>query len=147
MVTDCVDSGRSTGGYVTVLGGGAIGWCSKLQIFVTLSTTEAEYVCSVEAGKEIIWMRNLMHEMGYTVKSSSPLMIDNMSAVCVTRNPEHHGRMKQLDLRFFWLREQVENGIIATYHITGTAQVADILTKALPLPKVKYCRDLMGILL
>src|SRR3954454_16447070 len=38
---DCKDSGRSTGGYVTMLGGGAIGWSSKLQSFVTLSTTEA----------------------------------------------------------------------------------------------------------
>jgi hypothetical protein len=130
---------------VTILGGGAIGWSSKLQTFVTLSTTEAEYVAAVEAGKEILWMRNLMHEMGYTVKVSSPLMIDNLSALSVTKNPEHHGRMKQLDLRFFWLRDQVENGVIVTHHIPGTAQVADILTKALPLAKVKFCREMMGI--
>lgn len=70
-----------------MLGGGAIGWSSKLQTFVTLSTTEAEYVCAVEAGKEILWMRNLMDEMGYTVKVASPLMIDNMSALSVTKNP------------------------------------------------------------
>jgi len=50
---DCIDSGRSTGGYVTMMAGGAIGWGSKLQSIVALSTTEAEFVSAVEAGKEI----------------------------------------------------------------------------------------------
>ena len=51
---DCVDSGHSTSGYITLLAGGAIGWSSKLQSIVTLSTTEVEYVAAVEAGKEIV---------------------------------------------------------------------------------------------
>jgi hypothetical protein len=117
---NCVDTGCSTGGYVTVLGGGAVGWCSKLQTFVTLSTTEAEFVSAVGAGKEIIWMQNIMHEMSYTVKGSSPLMIDNDSAVCVTKDPEHHDCMKQLDLCLFWLRKKVESGVISTHYIPGT---------------------------
>lgn len=32
---------------------------------VTLSTAEAEYICAVEAGKEIAWMRNILSELGY----------------------------------------------------------------------------------
>lgn len=143
---DCPDSGRSTGGYLTVLGGGAIGWSSKLQPFVTLSTTESEYIAAVEAGKEVLWMRNILKEMGYCLDQASPLRIDNQSAVSVTKNPEHHGRMKQLDLSYYWLREVVEDKKVAPIHIAGTEQVADILTKALPLPKVQYCRKLMGII-
>jgi hypothetical protein len=142
---DCPDSGRSTGGYVTVLAGGAIGWSSKLQPFVTLSTTEAEYVAAVEAGKEILWMRNLMQEMQFPVTVASPLRIDNQSALSVTKNPEHHGRMKQLDLRYFWLRDTVEQKIIAPDFIPGAEQVADSLTKALPIPKIEFCRKEMGL--
>ena len=52
---DCKDSGRSTGGYLTMMAGGAIGWSSKLQGTVALSTTEAEYIAAVEAGKEDGW--------------------------------------------------------------------------------------------
>ena len=52
---DCPDTGRSTGGYVTMVAGAALGWAAKLQPFVTLSTTEAEYVSACEAGKEIKW--------------------------------------------------------------------------------------------
>ncbi|RXW18307.1 hypothetical protein EST38_g7548 [Candolleomyces aberdarensis] len=48
---DCLDSGRSTGGYLTVIGRGAIGWLSKLQPIVALSSTEAEYMVATEAAK------------------------------------------------------------------------------------------------
>ena len=54
------DNGRSTGGYAIIIGGGAVSWSSRLQPVVSLSTTEAEYIAAVEAGKEIIWMRNLL---------------------------------------------------------------------------------------
>ena len=54
---DCKDTGRSTAGYVTIMAGGAIGWYSKLQQSTALSTTQAEYMGAVEAGKEISWMR------------------------------------------------------------------------------------------
>jgi hypothetical protein len=37
---DCVDNGRSTAGYVTMIAGGAIRWYNKLQTIVALSTTE-----------------------------------------------------------------------------------------------------------
>ena len=67
------------------------------------------------------------------------------SAVTVSKNPEHHGRMKHLDLWFYWLRDAVDQGIIAPLHIPGTEQPADILTKALPLPKAQFCRKAMGV--
>lgn len=38
-------------------GTGAVSWQSKLQPFVVLSTTEAEFISAVEAGKEIMWMQ------------------------------------------------------------------------------------------
>ncbi|CAN0917931.1 Retrovirus-related Pol polyprotein from transposon TNT 1-94, partial [Linum grandiflorum] len=46
------DSRKSTSGYVFTFSGGAISWQSKLQKCVALSTTEAEYIAAVEAGKE-----------------------------------------------------------------------------------------------
>ena len=45
---------------MTRMGGGAVGWASKLQPVVAQSTTEAEFVAAMEAGKEICWMRNLL---------------------------------------------------------------------------------------
>ena len=99
----CKDTGRSTGGYVVKMGTGAVSWSSKLQNIVALSTTEAEYMAAVQAGKEIKWMRNLMLELGIPLPGASSLLIDNQSAISVAKNLEHHGRMKQLDLCYYWL--------------------------------------------
>ena len=130
------DNGRSTSGYVVKMGTGAISWCSRLQSIVALSTTEAEYVAATTAGQEILWLRNLFHELGYTLSMPSTLFIDNCSALSVAKNPEHHGCMKHLDLRFYWLRNAVDKGTINIVHLRTDAMPADILTKALGLVKV-----------
>ena len=84
----CKDSGCSTGAYV----GGQDGhWCcllkllDKLQGRVSQSTTEAEYIAAVEAGKEIVWLHNLLEEMGFSVSSPSILHTDNQSAIQVAQ--------------------------------------------------------------
>ena len=129
------DNGKSTTGYLVKMGTGAISWSSKLQSIVTLSTTEAEYVAAVSAAQELLWMRNLMTEMGYTLPTSSTLGIDNQSALSVAKDPEHHGRMKHLDLRYYWLRDVVNQGIISLHHVPTALMPADILTK--PLERMK----------
>src|SRR5258708_39724071 len=55
---------RSTSGYLLCIGTGAVSWSSKLQTLVALSTTEAEFIAAVEAGKEMYGMRNLLQELG-----------------------------------------------------------------------------------
>lgn len=128
-----------------MMNGGAVSWRSKLQTTVSLSTTEAEYIAGVEAGKEIKWVRNLLQELGYGVSGESPLFMDNQSAIQVSKNPEHHGRMKHLDLAHFWLRDEVAKGSIQIEYVPTQEQLADILTKPLPRPTVERLRSQMGL--
>jgi hypothetical protein len=123
------DNGKSTGGYVVKIGTGAVSWSSKLQTLVALSTTEAEHIAAVEAGKEIIWMRQLMGELGYSISGPSLLRMDNQSAIAVSKNPEHHGRMKHLSLRLFWLRDAVQDGLISLTFVATQDMAADILPR------------------
>jgi hypothetical protein len=139
------DNGRSTGGYVVKMGTGAISWSSRLQGIVALSTTEAEYVAATSAGQEILWLRNLFQEMGYPVSGPSTLLLDSASALAVAKNPEHHGRMKHLDLRFYWLRDEVDKGAISLKHVGTAAMAADILTKALGRVKVMEMLEMLGL--
>ena len=41
---------------VFTVGGTSVSWISKLQKVVALSTTEAQYVVSTQASKEMIWL-------------------------------------------------------------------------------------------
>ena len=95
------DTRRSTGGYLVSMGTGAVNWSSKLQSWVTLLTTEAEYVAAMEAGKEVVWMRNLLSELGYKFNSPSVLHMDNNSAIAVAKNPEKFSRVEHIDLRLY----------------------------------------------
>jgi hypothetical protein len=140
------DTGYSTGAYVMKMGTGAISWRSKLQDVVTLSTTEAEYIAATHAGQELLWLHNLFIELGYTFSSPHTLCIDNQSAISVSKNPEHHGRMKHLDLKYFWLRDEVvKKKSIFTVHCPTDFMPADIMTKPLTLPKVKIGCRLLGL--
>jgi hypothetical protein len=53
--------------------------------------------------------------------------------------------MKHLDLRFYWLRDAVEEGVISMIYCPTEKMPADILTKALPLGKVKECCRMLGL--
>ena len=140
-----IDNKKSTSGYVVKIGTGAVSWSSCLQSFNTLSTTESEYVSAVAAGQEILWLRNLFMELGFTVDAGLPLCIDNQSALSVAKNPEHHGRMKHLDLRFYWLRGTVQSGVITLRYVPTEEMPADVMTKALARIKVAEMRGLLGL--
>jgi len=85
----------------------------------------------------------LVLKIGIQVQRS--LYIDNQSAVSVAKNPEHHGRIKHLDLRFYWLRDVVESGQISVVHILTAKMPADLLTKSLTQVKVELCREMLGL--
>ena len=59
-----VDTSRSMSGYVITCAGRAGSWQSRLQKAVALSTTEAEYMAAMKAGKEIVWMKEFISELG-----------------------------------------------------------------------------------
>ena len=73
------------------------------------------------------------------------LRIDNQSAISVAKHPEHHGRMKQLDLSWYWLRDVVHKELIAPTFVPTADQPADILTKSLAKPKVELFCGMMGL--
>jgi hypothetical protein len=74
---------------------------SKLQSIIALSTTEAEFISAVTTGQELLWFCQFLTELGFDFQGPSPLFMDNESVMQVAKNPEHHGRMKHLDLHFF----------------------------------------------
>ena len=93
----------------------------------------------------MVWLRNLLDELGFLPKQPIELRIDNTSAIRVSKNPEHHGRMKHLDIRHFWLRDAVQDGKLDPVYISTDDQVADLLTKSLPVAKIEKFRTLMGL--
>ena len=60
---DCVDSRRSTSGYIFILAGGAISWRSVKQTMTATSTMEAEFISCFEATSHGVWLIHLMNKI------------------------------------------------------------------------------------
>ena len=58
------DDSKSQIGYVFLLNGGAVGWCSSKQGAVAGPTCEAEYVAAPEAANEGVWMKEFISDLG-----------------------------------------------------------------------------------
>nr|GEY81786.1 retrovirus-related Pol polyprotein from transposon TNT 1-94 [Tanacetum cinerariifolium] len=69
---------------------------------------------------------------------------DNSSAIALCCNNVQHFRSKHIDIHYF-IREQVERGVVELYFVTMDYQLADILTKALPRQRFEFILPRLGM--
>src|SRR5438046_2060407 len=83
-----------------MINNGAVAWKSELQCTVALSTMEVEYMTLTEATKELIWIRKLLAELGYSngnaTTTSTELYFDNQSAIALAKNLVSHAWLNTL---------------------------------------------------
>ena len=121
---------KSTSGYIFTLSGSPVSWRSKKQTCVALSTAEAEYIALAAAAQEDVWLQSLLQQLS-GIKISTVMYDDSQSAIAIAKNPQWHGRTKHIDIKFHYIREQVNNGIVQLKFCPTDKMLADILTKGL----------------
>jgi len=139
------DGSRSTSGYVWMLSGGPVSWKSRLQPVVVLSSTEAEYITVTAAAQEGIWLCRVMGELGFEQVGATELAVDNEGAIVLSENPQAHPCTKHIRLRYHFIRQYVQEGVIKPYYISTHENIADIFTKNLPKDKFLELRQAMGL--
>jgi hypothetical protein len=77
--------------------------------------------------------------------SHVPLMCDSTSAISVAKTPVLHYRTKHIEVRYHFLRDDVEKGNIDLIHLPTAKQVADILTKPLDQTTFAHLRGELGV--
>ncbi|RVW77777.1 Retrovirus-related Pol polyprotein from transposon TNT 1-94 [Vitis vinifera] len=113
--TKDLDERRSITGYLFTGCGCVVSWKSTLQNIVALSTTKVEYATAVEATKEALWLKGL--------------------------NQGFDKRTKHIDVRFHFIRDTVEQGLVNVSKIS----TADMLTKPILKVKFKQCLNLINV--
>jgi hypothetical protein len=124
------DTRRSTSGFIVMMAGGPVNWMSKLQPIVALSSMEAEYIAAFFAVQDVVWILQLLSDIGLQRTRPTPVHIDNMSARQLAMNPVHHQRSKHIDIKYHWLRDQVATSRVLLIHTDTADQRADFLTKS-----------------
>ena len=133
----CVDTRKSTFGYLFLLADGAISWKSAKQSVIATSTMEAEFVACFEATIQSLWLRNFISGLGIVDSIAKPLRIyyDNTVAVFFSKNDIYTKGVKHMDLKYLSVKEEVQNQRVSIVHIGTDHMIADPLTKGL-LPKI-----------
>jgi hypothetical protein len=142
-----VDDRHSICGYVYTLNGGAITWSSKKQSVVALSSTEAEYIGITHAAKEAVWVCHLLSELYSPAILEHPIIVhcDNRSAIELVKNATFHSRTKHIAIRYHYIREAFNDGIITLTHRGTDEMPADMFTKALARVKLSKFTNSIGV--
>jgi hypothetical protein len=140
-----LDSRCSTSGFAFFVRGSLVAWSSRRQKCVSQSTTEAEYVAASESCKEAVWLKCLLSEFGELDNQPVKILCDNQSAIKSIHNPEFHQRTKHIDVRYHFIRQLQEDGIIDATYVPSKEQKADIFTKPLPKPDFERMRKKLGV--
>ena len=142
-----LDDSKSQSGYVFILNGGVISWCSSKQSVVAGSTCEAEYIAAPETADEGVWTKEFISDLGVIPSASGPMKIfcDNTGAIALAKESRFHKRTKHIKRRFNSIRHQVLEGDIEICKIHMDLNVADPLTKPLPQAKHDQHQDSMGV--
>jgi len=128
---DCIDTRKSTFGYVYLLAEGAISWKSAKQLVIAASTMEAEFVACFEATVQANWLRNFISGLGVVDSIAKPLKIycDNSAAVFFSKNDKYSKGVKHMELKYFVVKEEVQKHRVLIKHISTELMIADPLTK------------------
>ncbi|GMH14052.1 hypothetical protein Nepgr_015893 [Nepenthes gracilis] len=140
-----IDSRKSTKGYLVTFAGGAVSWQSKLQKCVALSTTEAEYIAITEACKEMLWMKKFVQELGLQQEKYT-VFCDSQSAIHLCKNSSFHSRSKHIDVRYHWIRDVLEDGLLSLEKISTEDNGTDMMTKILPRGNNEVCCKKAGLM-
>ena len=100
-----------------------------MQQCVTLSSTEAEYVACSQCVTEMEFVRQLLRSMGVYVILPMIVYVDNTGAIELARNRSTTGRTKHIDVRYHYVREYIEDGIVKIVFVRSGDNDADVFTK------------------
>ncbi|GJW56613.1 retrovirus-related pol polyprotein from transposon TNT 1-94 [Tanacetum coccineum] len=140
----CQDTRRGTSGSMQYLGDRLVGWSSKKQKSTAISNTEAEYIALSGCCAQILWMRSKLTDYGLGF-NKIPLYYDNKSVIALCCNNVQHSRSKNIDIRYHFIKEQVENGVVELYFVRTEYQLADIFTKALGRERLDFLINKLGM--
>ena len=104
---DCPLTRRSTGGHCIRLAGGPIAWKGRLWPTVAHSSTEAEYYEANDAGRQCLYCRSIMWDLGIPQEAATILYEDNDGATAMANAGKPTSRTRHIDIKFYAIQEWV----------------------------------------
>nr|CAN77687.1 hypothetical protein VITISV_002733 [Vitis vinifera] len=145
--TGCIDSRKSTSGYVFMLAGGAISWRKAKQTLTATSTMKVEFVFCFEATSHGVWLKSFIFGLRVVDSIFRPLKIycDNSAIVFMAKNNKSSSQNKHINIKYLATRECVKKKTMVIEHVSIELMIVDPLTKGMPSLKFKDYVDRLGL--
>ena len=116
-------------------------WICTKQPVVALSTCEAELIATCTIGCGVVWSMQILQELHFD-QLTIEIGVDNKCSMrLLEQGTGSFKRAKHIKVRFFWLKDLIDEGEIILKYVPSEELVADMLTKATTGTKFKYLRD------
>ena len=102
-------------------------------------------MAATEAVKEAIWLKGLLGDLG-VIQENIAVFCDNQSAIFLAKNQTYHARTKHIDVKYHYVREIIESGVVLLRKIDTKDNPSDMLTKVVSGVKFQHCLKLIQIL-
>ncbi len=91
----------------------------------------------------IQWTRNFMFDQGYDLETI--IKEDNRSTMLPMKNGKLSSgkRTKHLDIRYFYVKDLLDRGIVKIEHCVSNDMIADFLTKSIQGSRFQILRDII----
>ncbi|KAL7573927.1 hypothetical protein ACA910_001939 [Epithemia clementina (nom. ined.)] len=137
---------RSVTGSSVFLNGAVISASSRMQDSTTLSVSESELIAGVETAQKMLFAMRVLEDMGLKVKKPMKLEMDCQGALSLAHNWSSSGRTRHIDVKYHFLRELKELGLIMPVWMSTASNTSDMFTENLPGPQFNkflptYCTD------
>lgn len=94
---------------------------------------------------EAIWLHKMLFGLFGQAYRPSVIYCDNQSCIKLTENPIFHDKSKHIEIKYHFIRDYAQKGVVKLEYISTNEQVADNFAKALPRDKHVYFKDKMGV--
>jgi hypothetical protein len=124
----CIDTRRSTMGFIIHIANGPVAWKSKLMKTLALSSCEGEFMALTEVCREIMWLCRFLDEIGIAYNTPN-IYCDSASAINWSLDPIQAQRNKHVELKYYYVQDICAANKVRLFKIHTTFNCADIMTK------------------
>ena len=120
-------------------------WRATLSQIVALSTIKAEFIMLASCCCQVVWARKLSVELRFLQLKPTQMQEENTGCIALANNMHVRGHSKHVALRVCFIQQLIQDGIVNAKQCPDAAQIADIVTKALPrVPFESFTDQLLG---
>ena len=105
---------RLTYGYCVFVGRHLVSWRSKKQNVVSCLSAELEYKAMTLSVCEIVWIQQLLFEIGFSITLLAKLWCDNQVGLHIASNLIFHEQTKHIEVDYHFIRGKIQEGFVST---------------------------------